>query len=268
MSAVARQARPTEGHCDVVLGLPHQPRQLRQDRSFRAQRGAGLHHAGPDGAGRRHRRGLRRQPRQRRAARRARSDFHWARRGGPPSLFGPDDRDHGCQPKRRQSSSALDGDPRKLSIPGITDVTVEGRGRTRRHHIVWLDNVTHPYSGRLAAARGTSSHYKDHSLAFDNSGATAISRRSTGPTADPVGERNAVIIAMAPQPTTAARRCAHSADRILIWGGLGALSALAWLYLWRMPMAPRRWIGGFDGAADACHAMPLAIGRRRYGSPS
>jgi hypothetical protein len=35
---------------------------------------------------------------------------------------------------------------------------------------VWLDNVTHPYSGRLAAARGTQSHYKDHSLNFDNSG--------------------------------------------------------------------------------------------------
>ena len=24
-------------------------------------------------------------------------------------------------------------------------------------------------------------------------------------------------------------------DRLAIWGGLGALSALAWLYLWRMP---------------------------------
>jgi hypothetical protein len=35
---------------------------------------------------------------------------------------------------------------------------------------VWLDDVTHPYSARLAAARGTASHYKDHSLSFDNSG--------------------------------------------------------------------------------------------------
>ncbi|HVA84004.1 MAG TPA: DUF2182 domain-containing protein [Candidatus Binataceae bacterium] len=39
-------------------------------------------------------------------------------------------------------------------------------------------------------------------------------------------------------PTTDARRVARTLrlpDQLAIWGGLGALSALAWLYLWRMP---------------------------------
>src|ERR1700691_1186808 len=39
-------------------------------------------------------------------------------------------------------------------------------------------------------------------------------------------------------PTTDAREIARSLsllDRLAIWGGLCALSALAWLYLWRMP---------------------------------
>ena len=58
---------------------------------------------------------------------------------------------------------------RKLSIAGITEITVQGVAG-RDGTTVWLDNVTHPYSGRLAAARGTTSHYKDHSLSFDNSG--------------------------------------------------------------------------------------------------
>jgi predicted metal-binding membrane protein len=38
-------------------------------------------------------------------------------------------------------------------------------------------------------------------------------------------------------PTTDSRRIARTLrlpDRLAIWGGLGALSALAWLYLWRM----------------------------------
>src|SRR2546421_301963 len=55
-----------------------------------------------------------------------------------------------------------------VSIPGVTDRTVEGiagAGDT-----VYLDNVGHPYSRRLAAAKGKTVNYKDHNLKFDNSG--------------------------------------------------------------------------------------------------
>jgi hypothetical protein len=40
----------------------------------------------------------------------------------------------------------------------------------RRLKVVWLENVGHPASRKLAAAKGTSSHYKDHALVFENSG--------------------------------------------------------------------------------------------------
>ena len=47
-------------------------------------------------------------------------------------------------------------------------------------------------------------------------------------------------------PTTDAPRIARALrlpDQLAIWGGLGALSALAWLYLWRMPASG----GAMDG---------------------
>ena len=36
--------------------------------------------------------------------------------------------------------------------------------------VVWLENVVHPFTSYLAAGRGVSSHYSDHSLVFENSG--------------------------------------------------------------------------------------------------
>jgi len=88
--------------------------------------------------------------------------------GGPPSLLAPMVA-HWLPTKTAQIEFNVSGDTRNLVIAGITEVTVQGvAGRDGK--TVWLDNVTHPYSGRLAAARGTQSHYKDHSLNFDNSG--------------------------------------------------------------------------------------------------
>ena len=88
--------------------------------------------------------------------------------GGPPSLLAPMIA-HWLPTKSAQIDFSATGDTRKLSIVGITEITVQGVAG-RDGTTVWLDNVTHPYSGRLAAARGTTSHYKDHSLNFDNSG--------------------------------------------------------------------------------------------------
>jgi hypothetical protein len=36
--------------------------------------------------------------------------------------------------------------------------------------VVWIDNVGHPFSSRLAAAKASRSNFKDHSLTFDNTG--------------------------------------------------------------------------------------------------
>jgi predicted metal-binding membrane protein len=52
-------------------------------------------------------------------------------------------------------------------------------------------------------------------------------------------------------PTTDARRVARTLrlpDQLAIWGGLGALSALAWVYLWRMPAGMS--MGSMAGMAD------------------
>src|SRR5579863_203618 len=66
--------------------------------------------------------------------------------------------------------------------------------------------------------------------------ATDISPRSTGPTAEPIP---------APPMTEAASQPIASApvlpigERIFLYGALAALTALAWLYLVRMPMTPQ-----------------------------
>ena len=161
------KARPTEGHCDVVLG-------------FHINRGtygktdlSGLNAAqafitpGPmaqgGGTGALYVDG--RANAEQRAALEA---IFAGQAGGPPSLLAPMIA-HRLPTKTARIEFSASGDTRKLAIAGITEVTVQGvAGRDGK--TVWLDNVTHPFSGRLAAARGTQSHFKDHSLNFDNSG--------------------------------------------------------------------------------------------------
>jgi hypothetical protein len=88
--------------------------------------------------------------------------------GGPPSLM-TGMIAHRLPTKTVPISFESKDNTFKLSIEGITDVTVEGvTGANNR--VVWLENVGHPFSRRLAAAKATASHYKDHTLNFDNSG--------------------------------------------------------------------------------------------------
>jgi hypothetical protein len=63
----------------------------------------------------------------------------------------------------------IDGGKRRLSIPGVTEVAVEGiTGAGGKQ--VWLDNVGHFASTRLSAARGTASSLDDQGLKFENTG--------------------------------------------------------------------------------------------------
>jgi hypothetical protein len=88
--------------------------------------------------------------------------------GGPPSLMS------GMITTRlptrfAQINFSSDAKKFSVSIPGITEVTVEGVIGAR-DQVIWLENVGHPFSSRLAAAKGTQSSFSDHSLSFDNSG--------------------------------------------------------------------------------------------------
>jgi hypothetical protein len=88
--------------------------------------------------------------------------------GGPPALM------NGIIATRLPTVTtgidfSSDGKVWKLSIPGISEVTVEGITGAEGK-VVWLENVVHPFTNYLAAGRGVSSHYSDHSLVFENSG--------------------------------------------------------------------------------------------------
>lgn len=62
-----------------------------------------------------------------------------------------------------------DGRKRSARIPGVLDVEIEGiEGRNGGE--VWIDNVRHFASSRLAAARATRSSYRDHGLTWSHVG--------------------------------------------------------------------------------------------------
>lgn len=91
-----------------------------------------------------------------------------AQAGGPISRFDP------LIARRLPASSAAisfasEGKTRRVSIKNVTEVTVQGVAGANGEQ-VWLDNVLHFASTRLAAAKGTSSHFKDQGLSFENTG--------------------------------------------------------------------------------------------------
>ncbi len=61
-----------------------------------------------------------------------------------------------------------EGRRRWARIPGVLEVEIEGReGRDGRSE-VWLENVRHFVSGRLALAKATRSSYTDHGFTWNN----------------------------------------------------------------------------------------------------
>ncbi|MGH7843200.1 MAG: DUF1326 domain-containing protein [Candidatus Binataceae bacterium] len=161
------QARPTEGHCDVVLAI----------HIARGACGAAdltgfnvvqaLTTPGPMAQGN-GTLAVYVDDRADAAQRAALEAIFTGNAGGPPALLTT------MVSKRLPTKSApikftAAGKTFKLSIAGITDVTVEGVAGAGGE-VVWLDNVGHPFSTRLAAAKAAASHYTDHSLSFDNSG--------------------------------------------------------------------------------------------------
>lgn len=162
------RALPTEGHCDVVLGFridsgSYGKTDLSGLTAAQAlttpaemAKGGGTMAVYVDSQA---------NPEQRAAL----EAIFTGKAGGPPSLMAPMVANW-LPTKTAQIEFSASGNTRKLSIAGISEVTVEGVVGRDGKQVVWLDNVAHPFSGRLAAARGTDSHYKDHSLNFENSG--------------------------------------------------------------------------------------------------
>jgi len=161
------QARPTEGHCDAVVAW-----QISKG-SFGATDLAGLratiaiYAPGPMAQGNWtvavyvDERGSAEQ-------RAALEVIFTGAAGGPLSVFAPL-MSNKLPAKAVPITFSVNGETRKLSIAGISDITVEGIVGAGQK-TVWLDNVAHFANTRLAAARGTQSRFNDQGLSFNNSG--------------------------------------------------------------------------------------------------
>jgi hypothetical protein len=161
------QAKPTEGHCDVVLAIhiacgDFGGVDLSGLNAVQALRTPGPMALGGGTLA------VYVDDRASEPQRAALEAIFTGNAGGPPSLLA------GMVSKRLPTKSApinfrTAGKTFKLSITGITDITVEGVTGAGAQ-VVWLDHVGHPFSTRVAAAKATYSKYADHSLKFDNSG--------------------------------------------------------------------------------------------------
>jgi len=161
------QVRPTEGHCDVVLAIHIAKGDCGGVDLSGLNAVQALTTPGPMAQGN-GTLAVYVDSRANDAQRAALEAIFTGQAGGPPSLMG------GMISRRLPTKSApisfsSDGKTYKLSVAGVSDVTVEGVTGTR-NQVVWLQNIAHPYSDKLAVAKGSSSRFKDHSLTFDNTG--------------------------------------------------------------------------------------------------
>ena len=161
------QVRPTEGHCDVVLATHI----ARGDCAGVDLAGLTVVQAlttpGPMAQGN-GTLAVYVDSRATQAQRAALEAIFAGGAGGPPSLLAGMVA-HRLPTKCAPITFSSDGRAFKLAIAGITEVAVEGIIGAG-NQVVWIDNVGHPFSSRLAAAKASRSNFKDHSLTFDNTG--------------------------------------------------------------------------------------------------
>jgi hypothetical protein len=161
------QARPTEGHCDVVLAIHIASGNCGGVDLSGLNAVQALTTPGPmaQGGGTL---AVYVDSRANEAQRAAVEAIFTGGAGGPPSLL-TGVVAHRLPAKSAPISFSSDGRSFKLEIAGVTEVAVEGVTGAG-NQVVWLDNVGHPFSTRLAAAKAAQSKYHDHSLTFENSG--------------------------------------------------------------------------------------------------
>jgi hypothetical protein len=164
---LTKGSRPTEGHCDVVVAFRVDSGKYGQTDLSGLNAVTVIYAPGPMTHG-----NWSVEPyvdeRGSETQRSALEQIFTANAGGPLGRFAP------LISKRLPAKPVsikfeLDGKTRKLTIPNVADVTVEGVVGINSEQ-VWFDNVAHFANRRLAAAKGTSSHFKDQSFNFDNSG--------------------------------------------------------------------------------------------------
>lgn len=161
------QARPTEGHCDVVLAV-HVANGHFGDTDLSGlnavlavytpdvmARGGWTVAPYVDGRGR---------PEQRSALEAIISGLA----GGPLARFDALIA-HRLPARVAPITITVEGRKRTLTIPDIAEIAVEGIVGMPEQE-VWLDNVGHFASRRLAAARAVIARFADRGLAFENSG--------------------------------------------------------------------------------------------------
>jgi hypothetical protein len=161
-------ARPTEGHCDVPL-------------VFRIEHGAHgrldlanthaalvVHTPGPMGDGH-WTIGAYIDERARDEQRRALEQIFTGQAGGMPGVIWT------LAGERLPTRVApiefgKDGRRRRARIGDFLDVEIEGIEGRQPGTESWIDNVRHPVSSRLAAARATRMTYRDHGFVWNNTG--------------------------------------------------------------------------------------------------
>jgi hypothetical protein len=161
-------ARPTEGHCDVPIVFAIE----------RGGRGAVdlaathamllVHTPGPMGDGN-WTMGVYVDERAGPEQRRALEEIFTGRAGGVPgAIAGLVTR---WLPTRTVPIAfGQEGRRRWARIPGVLDIELEGIEGRQPGTEAWIDNVRHPVSSRLAAARAARSSITDHGLAWDHTG--------------------------------------------------------------------------------------------------
>lgn len=162
------QARPTEGYCDVPLVFQIQRGQYGAVDLANTHAALAVHTPGPMGEGN-WTVALYLDERASPAQRDGLDAIFGGRAGGVMAAIGA------LATTRLPTRVApiefgKEGRRRWARIPGILDVEIEGiPGRDARSEI-WIENVLHPVSTRLAAARATRSSYRDHAFTWSHGG--------------------------------------------------------------------------------------------------
>lgn len=161
-------ARPTEGHCDVPLIFQIEAGEYGAVRLDGTHAVLIIYTPGPMGEGN-WTMGLYLDERATAAQRTALEAIFTGQAGGVMAVLA-------ALTTTRLPTRAIpiqfgkEGRRRWAKIPGVLDVEIEGiEGRDGKSE-VWIENVRHPVSARLAAAKATRSSYRDHGFTWNNTG--------------------------------------------------------------------------------------------------
>ncbi|MGH7906827.1 MAG: DUF1326 domain-containing protein [Candidatus Binataceae bacterium] len=161
------QERPTEGHCDVVMAFQVKNGVYGEIDLAGLRTAIAIYTPGPMAQGE-WKLAVYVDDRADRAQAAALEAIFSGEAGGPPAHVAKMTSTR-VPAKAAHLDFVLEGDSRRLSIPGVAEMSIEGiRGRGGK--AIWFDNVFHFANRKLSAARSSTSRFKDGPFNFDNSG--------------------------------------------------------------------------------------------------